>query len=58
LKSISIIDLNGKTLFSTNSTDSSSGDRFIDISSFATGMYLVKLEAANGQIAVKKLLKL
>jgi hypothetical protein len=50
IKLVSVVDLSGKIILTTN-------ERQIDISALQSGMYLVKIEGADGNTEVHKLFK-
>ena len=57
LDSITILDLNGRTLQTITNIGQLSDGKTIDISNLAAGMYFMKLQDSESRVAVKRIVK-
>ncbi|WP_420574098.1 HYR domain-containing protein [Kordia sp.] len=57
LESVSILDLNGRTLQTTLNVGQLSDGQTVDVSNLAAGMYFMKLRDTENNVAVKRIVK-
>jgi len=55
--SIEILDLMGKTIYSTKDENVTAGNRVVDMSEFSNGVYFVRLVSGNQQMTKKLIIK-